>query len=87
MKIINVCKERRRNGGICTNQASLREGGGPRQRWKENAQLQFSTNFTKWISMKSYTLSLGKIFPNEPAPLFFHIKNAENLEIIYWIVI
>ena len=64
-------------------QASLREGGGPRQRWKEPAQLQFSTNFTKWIPMKSYTLSFGKIFLNEPAPspLMYYIKyhNKTNM--------
>ena len=38
-------KIRRRNDKERTNLASLREGGGPRQRWKENAQLQFTASY------------------------------------------
>ena len=57
---------------------------GDRRRVPGNALARFwGSGVSGGRSPRNFGLAQILFMLNEPAPLFFHIKNAENLEIIY----
>ena len=77
--MIDEGKFRGRNSEVCTNPASLREGGGPRKRWKESAQLRIFCNLYPVI----YQII---IMPSSVKPknrrVFPRIRRASNQQIL-----